>query len=128
MDFPSPLLQATFLKRYKRFLADFRCQDGATITAHCANTGSMMGLLAPGSMAMLSRSDNPQRKLRYTWELTRENDTWVGIHTGRTNAIVREALMQGRVPALLGYRDVQAEVRMLRCTPPDMTLLYVPCH
>ncbi|MEO5333486.1 MAG: hypothetical protein H7839_15850 [Magnetococcus sp. YQC-5] len=74
MEFPSPLLQATFLRRYNRFLADFLCQDGTTITAHCANTGSMLGLLASGAMAMLSRSDNPQRKLACTWELVKEND------------------------------------------------------
>lgn len=110
MDFSTPLLPATFLRRYNRFLADFQSQNGSTITAHCANTGSMMGLLHPGAPAMLSRSDNPQRKLAYTWELAQENNSWVGIHTGRTNGIVRESLEQKMLPTFSGYSKIQSEV------------------
>ena len=110
MDYPAPLLPATFLRRYKRFLADFHDPDGRLLTAHCANTGSMLGLLQLGAAALLSRSNNPQRKLAYSWELVQENNVWVGIHTGRSNALVREALTLGQLPTLRGYQKIQAEV------------------
>ncbi|MEO5363701.1 MAG: DNA/RNA nuclease SfsA [Magnetococcus sp. DMHC-8] len=112
MDFSSPLVPAVFLKRYNRFLADFQMANGSTVTAHCANTGSMLGLLTPGSAAMLSHSDNPQRKLAYTWELVRENDSWVGIHTGRTNTIVLEALRREILPEFIGYGEFKSEVQV----------------
>ena len=112
MDFSSPLVPAVFLKRYNRFLADFQMENGSTVTAHCANTGSMLGLLTPGSTAMLSRSDNPQRKLAYTWELVRENDSWVGLHTGRTNAIVLEAMKSQMLPEFVGYGEFKSEVQV----------------
>ncbi|MBF0273118.1 MAG: DNA/RNA nuclease SfsA [Magnetococcales bacterium] len=110
MDFSTPLVSATFLRRYHRFLADFQAQDGTIMTAHCANTGSMMGLLHPGASAMLSRADHSKRKLAYTWELVHEHNSWVGIHTGRTNAIVREALERQGLPSLLAYQTIQSEV------------------
>ncbi|MBF0614894.1 MAG: DNA/RNA nuclease SfsA [Magnetococcales bacterium] len=112
MDFCAPLVPALLLRRYNRFLADFQMENGSTVTAHCANTGSMMGLLTPGSEAMLSHSDNPQRKLAYTWELVRENDSWVGLHTGRTNAIVLEALKSRILPEFNGYGEFKPEVRL----------------
>ncbi len=110
MDFSPPLVPARFLRRYKRFLADFQMENGCTVTAYCANTGSMLGLLTSGSAAMLSHSANPQRKLAYTWELVRENDSWVGLHTGRTNAIVLEALKDRMLPELTGYGEIKPEV------------------
>ncbi|MBF0400158.1 MAG: DNA/RNA nuclease SfsA [Magnetococcales bacterium] len=112
MDFSSPLVPAVFLKRYNRFLADFQMENDSTVTAHCANTGSMLGLLTPGSAAMLSHSDNPQRKLAYTWELIRENDSWVGLHTGRTNAVVLEAMKGRMLPEFSGYGEFKSEVRV----------------
>ncbi|MBF0126942.1 MAG: DNA/RNA nuclease SfsA [Magnetococcales bacterium] len=112
MDFSSPLLPAIFLRRYQRFLADLQTADGAVVTAHCANTGSMLGLLTPGAQALLSRADNPQRKLTHTWEMVRENDSWVGIHTGRTNSIVLQSIQQGSLPELAGYDEVKPEVRI----------------
>ena len=50
MKFKERLLQGTLVKRYKRFFADIKYKS-KIITAHCPNTGSMMGLLDKGNKA-----------------------------------------------------------------------------
>ena len=93
MQFSSPLLRGTLIKRYKRFFADVLLDDGRTVTAHCPNTGAMTGCAEPGFTAYLSESDNPKRKLKFTWELaqTPEGD-FIGINTHNANKLVAEAL------------------------------------
>ncbi|MBN4051791.1 DNA/RNA nuclease SfsA [Parvibaculum lavamentivorans] len=111
MKFSPPLIQATLLKRYKRFLADVRFDDGSETTAHCANPGSMMGLSTPGSTVWLSKSDNPKRKLAWSWELIEVSETLVGVHTGRPNALVAAAINAGEIPELIGYETARREVK-----------------
>ena len=97
MIFSQPLLPATLIRRYKRFLADVEMAGGERLTAHCPNTGSMLGCAEPGSKVWLSRSDNPKRKHSLTWELVElEEGLLVGINTGRANALVHEALAATR--------------------------------
>ncbi len=82
MRFPSPLLRGKFLTRYKRFFADIRLDSGQTVTAHTPNTGSMLSCSEPGSLAYISSNDNPNRKLKYTWELVKSGKKLVGVNTG----------------------------------------------
>lgn len=111
MQFDPPLIPATLVRREKRFLAHCLLDDGRAIVAHCPNTGSMLGCAVPGSRIWLSESDKPGRKYRHTWEIVEVDGTAVGIHTGRTNALVAEAIGAGQLPALAGYADVRREVR-----------------
>ena len=112
MRFPAPLESAWLIRRYKRFLADVTLDDGSTLTAHCPNTGSMLGCHTPGARVWLSRSDNPKRKYAYTWEMVElEEGVLVGVNTGRSNALVREAIESGVIGELAGYDDIRAEVR-----------------
>ncbi|MEO0823502.1 MAG: DNA/RNA nuclease SfsA [Pseudomonadota bacterium] len=99
------------LRRYKRFLADIRLEDGREVTAHLANPGSMMGLKEPGLRVWLEPNDDPRRKLGFTWRLVEFDDAWVGIDTSVPNRVVGEALRAGRVPGMEVYNEVLAEQR-----------------
>jgi sugar fermentation stimulation protein A len=122
MLFPSPLVRGTLIKRYKRFLADVTLENGDVITAHVANSGSMLGLNRAGMEVWLSRSDNPKRKLKYSWELVRDGDGLVGINTMHPNKLVADAIEAGRIGELTGYSDLRREVRYGKNSRIDILL------
>lgn len=112
MKFAEPLVEGRLIRRYKRFLADVRLPGGEEVTAHCPNTGSMLGCQPDNARVWLSRSDNPKRKLKYTWELVEATPAvFACVNTARPNAQAREAIEAGRVPELAGYTECRAEVR-----------------
>jgi len=111
MKFPSPLLKGRLIRRYKRFLSDIELDSGERVTAHVANPGAMTGLADPGLEVWLSRSDNPKRKLAFSWELVRVGRHLVGVNTSLPNRLVDEALGSGVIKELAEYGSVRREVR-----------------
>ena len=111
MRFEAPLVEARLLRRYQRFLADVEFRDGQRCTVHCPNTGSMLGCREPGMRVWLSRAANPARKYAWTWELVEAlPKVLVGIHTGRSNALVREGIAGGVIRDLQHYAVLKSEV------------------
>ena len=112
MRFQTELVPATLIKRYKRFLADCRLEDGQEITAHCANPGSMMGLAEPGTRIWLEPNDDPKKKLKFGWRLIEHADGhFTGVDTSVPNRALRTALQDRQVVALAEHDHVRAEVK-----------------
>ena len=126
MQFTDALLTGRLIKRYKRFLADVALDSGETITATCPNTGSMMGLVAPGARVWLSVSDSPTRKYPHTWEIVEadlgKGPFAVGINTNHPNKLVAEAIEAGVVKALKGYPTLRREVKYGKNSRIDILL------
>lgn len=111
MKFDSELVVGTLIKRYKRFLADVRLENGEVVTAHVPNTGSMMSTNERGAKVALFYNPAPHRKLKWTYELYDAAGSWVGVNTMRTNHIVKEAIEQNKIGPLRGYDSIRQEVK-----------------
>ena len=110
MNFKETLISGEFIKRYKRFFVDVNIGNNI-ITAHCPNTGSMMGLLNKGNKVWLSKSDNPNRKLKYTLEIIQDKTSKVGVNTHLTNKIVFDALTNKKIKKFKNFNSVKQEVK-----------------
>lgn len=117
-----PLMRGRLVKRYKRFLADVALEDGSVVTAHCPNSGSMKGCREEGALVWISESDNPRRKLRYTWEVIQARDSLIGINTMVPNRLVRDAAMSRAIEELAMYPRVRSEVKTSDGTRLDLML------
>ncbi|MCL2072911.1 MAG: DNA/RNA nuclease SfsA [Marinilabiliaceae bacterium] len=111
MTFASPLIHGKLIKRYKRFLADIQLDDGSIVVAHCTNSGSMKSCLETNAEVYLSKSNNLNRKTKFTWEMIKINDKWVGINTLNPNIIAAQAISNKEIPGLDMYDKVTREVR-----------------
>jgi sugar fermentation stimulation protein A len=84
--------------------------SGTLVTAHVPNTGSMATCWVPHARVQLSHSDESRRKLAWTLERVDMGAGWVGVHTGRVNGVMAEAIAAGLIPSLAGYRHLRREV------------------
>ena len=96
MNFENKLITGLFIKRYKRFFADIKLNN-KIVPSHCANSGSMMGLLNKNSKAWLTESNNKKRKLKYTLQILDDKGSKVGVNTHLTNKIVNHALQENLI-------------------------------
>ena len=110
MNFKNKLISGQLIKRYKRFFVDIRIKS-QIITAHCPNTGSMEGLLKKGNKVWLSKSDNPNRKLKYTLEIIEDEKSKVGINTHSANKIVKHALQNNLIRQFKNILEIKAETK-----------------
>ena len=111
MNNPVKFISGRLIKRYKRFFADVKLDSGEVVTAHCPNTGSMMGLLTEGNIVYLSKTDNEKRKLKYTLEIIRDKGASVGVNTHRANRIVEKAIIEKKISTLGKKYDFRREVK-----------------
>ena len=110
MKFTNSLIKGKLIKRYKRFFADIEVNN-KTITAHCPNTGSMMGLLNKGNKVWLTRHNDPKRKLKFTLEMIKVKKKIIGVNTLRANRIVEHALENKLVDEFKTIKNIKAEFK-----------------
>jgi sugar fermentation stimulation protein A len=122
MRFPSPLHRGRLVRRYKRFLADMRLDDGRAVTAHCANPGSMLGVAVEGAPVWISEHLGEKRKLPYSWEMVEIGKTLIPINTTNPNKIVGEALEEDAISELSGYHRMRREVKYGEASRVDFLL------
>ena len=109
MKFTKALIKGKFVKRYKRFFADVKVNK-STITAHCPNTGSMMGLLDENNDAWVSKNDDPKRKLKFTLEILKIKKNLIGVNTHLANKIVLEGLQNNSFKEFKNLDEIKSEV------------------
>ena len=111
MKFEKPLTHGRLIKRYKRFLADVKLDSGEIITAHCTNSGTMKSCLEDNAEVYLTPVNDPKRKTKFTWEMIKINNDWIGINTENPNKLAFEAVKNGKIEKLKGYTEVKREVK-----------------
>jgi len=122
MEFENKLIPGTFIKRYKRFFVDIKLNN-KTVTAHCPNTGSMMGLLKKGNKVWVTKSNNIKRKLKYTLQIIESNKNKVGINTHITNKIVKDALENNLIKLFSKKITYQTEKKFGQNTRFDFLII-----
>ena len=110
MKFKERLLQGILIKRYKRFFVDIN-YNNKIITAHCPNSGSMMGLLDEGNRVWFSKENNPNRKLKFTLQIIEKEKKLIGVNTHLSNKIVLEALNEKKIKSLTEFDNIKTEVK-----------------
>ena len=110
MYFENKLISGLLIKRYKRFFVDIKIKN-QIITAHCPNTGSMSGLLEKNNKVWISKSTNPNRKLKYTLEIIENNKSKVGVNTHSANKIVHHALKNNLIDDFNEILEIKPETK-----------------
>jgi len=96
----------------------------------------MKAVNVPGCRVWLSPSNNPKRKLAWTWEWIElpepDGETALAsVHTGRANGLVEAAINAGDIAPLTGYQTLKREVKVgearldFRLDDPEKGAAYV---
>ena len=110
MKFTNSLIKGKLIKRYKRFFTDIEANN-KTLTAHCPNTGSMMGLLDRGNDVWVTKHNDPKRKLKFTLEMIKVKKRIIGVNTHRANRIVEHALNNKLIDEFKSIKNIKAEFK-----------------
>ena len=121
MNFKNKLISGVFIKRYKRFFVDVKIKN-KIVTAHCPNTGSMLGLLNKGSKVWLIKSNDPSRKLKYTLQIIEDSGSKIGVNTHLTNRLFFEALENNSLKEFNKNIKIQREVKFGKNTRFDFLI------
>ncbi|MBC8308027.1 MAG: DNA/RNA nuclease SfsA [Pelagibacterales bacterium] len=118
MKFTSTLIKGKLIKRYKRFFTDIKVNN-QIITAHCPNTGSMMGLLDEGNEVWVTKNDDPNRKLKYTLEIIKVKKSLIGVNTHRANRITEHGLKNKLINEFKKVKLIKPEFKFSKDTRFD---------
>lgn len=97
-----------FIERLHRFGAMVTI-DGKEEYVHVKNTGRCKELLTQGAIVYLEKSDNPERKTRYSIISTLKNGNMFNIDSQAPNTVVYEALIQGQIQKMTDLKTIKRE-------------------
>ena len=118
MKFTNTLIKGKLIKRYKRFFIDIKVNN-STVTAHCPNTGSMLGLLDKDNEVWISKVDDPNRKLKFTLEIIKVKKSLIGVNTHRANRIVEHGLENKLINEFKSIKNIKREFKFSKDTRFD---------
>ena len=101
-------VKAIFLNRPNRFIAEVLINDKEVI-AHVPNTGRCRELLVPNTIVYLTKSNNPNRKIKYSLVIVENRGKLVYIDSQLPNGIVHEGLKAKAIPELSNYDNIKRE-------------------
>ena len=122
MKFSTKLIGGKLVRRYRRFLVDVQLDSGPIVTAHCPNSGTMVGCSEPGNTVLLSESKDPHRRNAYTWEIIKMNGTWIGINVSTPRKIIAESLRNKQIPPLEQYNELLLDAEYGRGNKVDVMM------
>ncbi len=122
MKYSTTLIGGKLVRRYRRFLVDVKLDNGTLVTAHCPNSGSMVGCSDPGSHVLLSESKDPHRRNAYTWEMIRVGTGLVGINVQVPRKVVAESLQNDGITELSGFSDLLLDAEYGRGNKVDIMM------
>lgn len=122
MKFKTAVREGIFLKRYKRFFADVKLGND-TVVAHVPNTGSLKSAVEAGAPCLVTESDNPERKLKFTLEAVQmPSGSWVGVNTSWPNQLAKEAFEAKVFKHWHAFDELKSEVKLNPETRIDLVL------
>jgi sugar fermentation stimulation protein A len=122
MKFATELIGGKLVRRYRRFLVDVELENGEVVTAHCPNSGTMVGCCQEGRSVLLSETANVHRRNKYTWEFIKVANTWVGVNVSTPRKLVVEALTLKALPVLSSYGDMTLDASYGRGNKVDIVM------
>ncbi|WP_304942352.1 DNA/RNA nuclease SfsA [Vallitalea guaymasensis] len=102
------IVEGVFLERPNRFIAKVLI-DGNPETVHVKNTGRCKEILTEGTKIFLQKSNNPNRKTKYSLISAYKKDMLINIDSQVPNEVVHEAILQNKVPELIDLNYVKRE-------------------
>ena len=90
------MVKGRLIRKVNRFIAEVTI-DGKKEAVHIKNTGRLKELLQPDAEVLLELSNNPKRKTRFSLIAAVKNGNLVNIDSQAPNAVVFEALNEGKL-------------------------------
>ncbi|MCT4685759.1 DNA/RNA nuclease SfsA [Vallitalea sp.] len=102
------IVEGVFLERPNRFIAKVLI-DGNLETVHVKNTGRCKEILTKGTKIFLQKSNNPNRKTKYSLISAYKKDILINIDSQVPNEVVHEAILQNKITELIDLNYVKRE-------------------
>ncbi len=103
------IVEGIFIDRPNRFIANVMI-DGTLEKVHVKNTGRCKEILNEGTKVYLEKSNNPNRKTKYSLISAYKGDLLINIDSQVPNSVVEDAISSNQIQELLNVDFLKREV------------------